>query len=160
MKVSMQTPVPIPEPRGTAIDVISEDDVKVEIVPETGFKDKYKLYVHGPDAHTIVRICKLRSEDIELNMGLALEKRLQQDEPPGAYKFVDFGKLEQQMKDAIGNIPQYRRMAIWNYVEALRNEIAYLQQQQREYGKHKYDRGVEDGMSRAGSRPGDGDMGG
>jgi hypothetical protein len=139
----MHTPVPIPEPRGTSIDIISEDDMKVEIVPEVGFKDKYKLYVHGPDATTPVRVCKLRGEDIELSLGLALEKKLESEQPRD-YKFVDFGKLEQQCKDAIGNIPQYRRTAIWNYIEALRGEIAYVTRQRDEVRLHYHKKGQED----------------
>ena len=64
-----------------------------------------------------------------------------EEERDPEYKWVDFGKLEQQCKDAIGNLPQYRRTAIWNYIEALRGEIAYVTRQRDEVRLHYHKKG-------------------
>lgn len=78
MRVTIQTPMPVADPQGTTIDIISEEDVQVEILRETGFPNMYKLYVHGPDGNTLVRACKLRAKDIDIGISLVAEQAVVQ----------------------------------------------------------------------------------
>lgn len=47
---------------------------------------------------------------------------------PGTHhqKFVDFERLEQEFKDAIGGLSNYKRTATYAYINALKNEIIRL----------------------------------
>lgn len=55
------------------IDLIAKSDtnVQIEFQPELGFKDKFKLYVHV-DGVTILRICKLTNEQVDLHVDALL----------------------------------------------------------------------------------------
>lgn len=46
------------------LDLIADEDTQVEFQQETGFKDRFKLYIHVA-GRTVVRVCKLKREQIE-----------------------------------------------------------------------------------------------
>lgn len=112
-----------------SIDLIATDTTQVEVQKELALAGLFKLYIHQ-DGKTIIRICKIRNTNIQWASNLPAPRP--KDESPQArhhetnQKFVDFAKLEQQMKDATGSLPNYRREATWNYINALKNEIIRL----------------------------------
>jgi hypothetical protein len=51
----------------TSIDIIATklDNIGIDVQPELGFKNKYKLYVHL-NGETVLRICKITKEQISI----------------------------------------------------------------------------------------------
>lgn len=47
------------------LDLIADETIQVELQHETGFPNRFKLYVHR-EGRTIVRICKLKAEQINV----------------------------------------------------------------------------------------------
>lgn len=72
---------------------------------------------------------------------------------------TDLDKLRQRFKEAVAGLPNYKRTDAWSYIAAL--ELV-IQGKDKEIGRlaNAYIQGERAGMSRAHSRPGDGDMGG
>lgn len=78
MHISLETGITNVNPDKLEVDIASQDDIQVEIQPEIGFSDKFKLYINH-NGRTIIRICKLRASDIMID-------------PRTGYMFVAGGK--------------------------------------------------------------------
>src|SRR4051812_14900990 len=57
-----------------------------------------------------------------------IKQRIDVSMEPGTevFKMPDYAKLEQNFKDAVGTLPNYKRSAAWEFVKSLQQRIAKL----------------------------------
>jgi hypothetical protein len=118
MKVAIRDIVEI-----ETIDLVADETMQVEVQKELASPGTFKLYVHE-GGRTIIRICKIKHENIQWVSNIPSIKTTRLSEVRAADP--DMAKLEQQFKEAIGKLADYRRETVYNYIRALRGKIDQL----------------------------------
>lgn len=110
------------------IDMAAHDTLQVEVQREAALPGMFKLYVHE-HGQTTLRICKIPQHMISLpdsHTPPPPDRADERDVTKHKFKAYDWPKLEQEFKDATGGLPNYKRLAAYEYINALKNEIFRL----------------------------------